>query len=182
MVENNKQQSKQIYIFQNEMYPILKVGMSDNPIKRMKQVQGGAGFPLTLFYESEPVLNPTTVERLIHKELKDYRKGGEWFEIEAKVAKQIIEKILTVCIKGDYKNLADSYQLVDDCTSLIDYNIHTSNLFTSLTETEPFIYENKSFYYYITFKQGVLERTLKFCNKGLALKFKKDNLEHLISR
>lgn len=38
-------QSKQIYIFQNEMYPILKIGMSDNPLKRMKQVQGGAGFP-----------------------------------------------------------------------------------------------------------------------------------------
>lgn len=181
MVEKQPQ-SKQIYIFQNEMYPILKIGMSDNPLKRMKQVQGGAGFPLTLVYESEPVINPATVERLIHKELKDYRKGGEWFEIDIKAAKKIIEKILTVCIKGEYKDLIPFYQLEDDCTTLIDYNIHKSSIFDTLIEVEPFIYENRAFFYYVTFKQGILERTLKFCNKSLALKFKKENLERLISK
>jgi len=182
MVEEKKQQSKQVYMFRNEMYPILKIGISDNPLKSMKQVQGGAGFPLTLVYESEPIINPATVERLIHKELKDYRKGGEWFELDIKSAKKVIEKILTVCIKGEYKDLTLLYQLEDDCTTLIDYNIHKSPIFDTLTEVEPFIYENKAFYYYITFKQGILERTLKFCNKGLAIKFKKDNLERLISR
>ena len=175
-------QSKQIYIFQNEMYPILKIGMSDNPLKRMKQVQGGAGFPLKLMYESEPVINPTTVERLIHKELKEYRRGGEWFELDVKIAKQIIEKVLTICIKGEYRDLSLLYQIEDECTTLLDYNIHKSHIFDVLTEIEPFVYENKAFYYYITFKQGILERTIKFCSKGLALKFKKDNLERLISR
>lgn len=174
--------SKQIYIFENKMYPILKIGISDNPVKRMKQVQGGAGFTLELAYESEAVLNPTTVERLIHKELKEYRKGGEWFEVDVKTAKQIIEKILTVCIKGEYRDLTLDYQLEDECTTLIDYNIHKASIFDTLTESEPYVYENKSFYYYITFNQGNLERTFKFCNKGMALKFKKDNLERLISR
>lgn len=174
--------SKQIYIFQNEMYPILKIGMSDNPLKRMKQVQGGAGFPLNLVYESEPIINPATVERLIHKELKDYRKGGEWFELDIKTAKKVIDKILNVCIKGEYKDLTPFYQLEDECTTLIDYNIHKSPIFDTLIEVEPFIFENRAFYYYVTFKQGILERTLKFCNKGLAIKFKKDNLERLISK
>lgn len=182
MVEEKKPISKQIYIFKNKMYPILKIGMSDNPLKRMKQVQGGAGFLLELVYESEPVLNPTTVERLIHKELKDYRRGGEWFELDEKTAKQVIEKILTVCIKGEYKDLTIGYQLEDECTILLDYNIHKNQVFDTLIEVEPYLYENRAFYYYITFKQGILERTIRFCNKGLALKFKKENLERLISR
>lgn len=175
-------ESKQIYIFQNEMYPILKIGMSENPLKRMKQVQGGAGFPLTLIYESEPIINPATVERLIHSELKEYRKGGEWFEIDTKAAKKIIEKILTVCIKGEYKDLSLSYQLEGECTTLLDYNIHKDTIFDSFVEVEPFVYESRTFFYFVAFRQGRLERTLKFCNKGLALKFKKDNLERLISR
>lgn len=164
------------------MYPILKIGMSDNPLKRMKQVQSGAGFPLKLVYESEPVINPTTVERLIHKELLKYRKGGEWFELDVKTAKKIIDKILTVCIKGDYKDKSLPYQLEEECTTVLDYNIHSYPIFNTLIEIESFIYESKSFYYYITFKQGILERTIKFCNKGLALKFKKDNFEILVLR
>ena len=90
--------------------------------------------------------------------------------------------ILTVCIKGEYKDLTPYYQLEDECTTLLEYNIHKDTVFDSLLEVEPFVYESKAFFYFVAFKQGSLERTLKFCNKGLALKFKKDNLENLISR
>lgn len=181
MVETENK-AKQIYIFENEIYPILKIGMSDNRLKRMKQVQSNAGFPLRIAYESEPITSPAIVERLIHLELKDYRKGGEWFDLDIKSAKKIINKIIVNSNKGEYKDLLQKYQLEKDCTILLDYNIHNSDTLHKLIEVEPFIYESCSFNYYIVYRQGSLERTAEFCNKGLAIKFKKENFDRLISR
>jgi hypothetical protein len=36
--------------------------------------------------------NPAKIEREIHKELKDYRMNGEWFNISESMANKIIEK------------------------------------------------------------------------------------------
>ena len=175
------EKTKQIYIFENTMYPLLKIGMSDDPIKRLKQVQGSSGFPLKLAFESEAVINPLIVERLIHLELQEFRKGGEWFDVDIKTAKKVIDSVLKVSTKGEYKDLTKNYTLEDECVTMFERNILLdSNSMFIIKEVEPFIYESNSFYYYIVFKQGKLERTMKFCNKGLAIKFKKENIDRLI--
>ena len=96
MVEEVKQQSKQVYIFQNTLYPIIKICISDNPSKRRTTVENASGFPLLLVYESKPILNPITVERLIHKRLDQYRQRGEWFTVDAESAKKEIEQIVNI--------------------------------------------------------------------------------------
>lgn len=178
---DKKIQSKQIYIFKNMQYPILKIGMSDNPLKRMKSVQGAAGFELEFYFESEPVINPATIERLIHKELKDYRTGGEWFDIDAEEALKIVKKIVSDSEKGEYKDIVEPYQLESKCAELLDYDIFKQTYPSPkpLIEVEPFIFEDKNYFYYIVYRQGKLTRTAKFCNKSIAIKFKKDNLQRL---
>ena len=183
MVEK-KPQSKQVYIMQNLMYPILKIGISDDPVKRLRTLEGGAGFPLELIFESRAILNPVTVERLIHQELKDYRKGGEWFDIDVETAKEKVEKALSDSESGEYKDILIPYQMEDDCVKLFEYNVFKAsiNYFdnSNIVEVEPFVYESKSYHYYIVFKQGDIVRTAKFCNRGIAIKFKKDNLKRLL--
>ena len=176
------EKTKQVYIFQNEMYPILKIGVSDDPMKRIKAIQNAIGFPLNLMYESEAVINPVTVEKLIHLELKEYRKFGEWFDIDVESAIKVIEEVLKTATKGEYKDLSKGYQLEDTDTIIFDYNVHNyqQGFYDKLIEDEPFIYRNQKFYYFIVFKQGKLEKTIRFCNKWLALKFKKENLDRLI--
>lgn len=89
------EQSKQIYIFKNTLFPIVKIGMSDNPSKRLTTIENASGFPLELYFESTPIKRPRIVEGLIHKRLTEYRQRGEWFTIEPDKAKEMIEKIVS---------------------------------------------------------------------------------------
>lgn len=175
--------SKQIYIFQNEMYPIIKIGMSDNPKTRLKTLQTNSGFPLTLVYESEPILNPATIERLIHVELKEFRTRGEWFELDAGMAEEKIKDLLKQSIVGEYKDLTLKYANNEEpCIKTFEtkFSLQNNGYGSDLTEVEDFLYESKSYNYYICYKQGKIHRTVRFCNKGLALKFKNEHLDKLI--
>lgn len=187
MVEDRlKHESKQIYIFENMLYPIIKIGMSDNPNKRLTTVENAAGFPLKLVYESEPILRPKITENLIHKRLKDFRTKGEWFNIPVKVAIEHIDAAVKEAETGEYKDLTENYQLARDCVEVYDYLI--KNTLTSFhgepvniyQEIEDFIYQDRYYNYYILYSQGKLFRTAKFCNYNLAKKFKKDHPERLV--
>lgn len=185
MVEDKKQQSKQIYIFQNTLYPIVKIGISDNPSKRKSTVENASGFPLTLVYESKPVLNPVTVERLIHKRLDEYRQRGEWFTIDTESAIKEIKQIINLSQEGEYKDLSREFVLKSECVQVIDYPISNYKTFVSdndykFQEQEEFIYTDSNYNYYILYQQGELQRTIQFCNLKLAKNFKKVHFERLL--
>lgn len=182
MVEN-KLQSKQIYIFENTLYPLIKIGMSDNPTKRLITIENASGFPLKLYYESTPVLRPAIVENLIHKRLKDYRQKGEWFTLDKEIALKEIEIIIKDSEEGTYKDLTQGFELSKECVEVYDFSINNYETFMGsekYLEEEEFIYKDKQYNYYLIYKQGDLVRTVRFCNLGLAKKFKKIHIERLL--
>ena len=66
-----------IYLIHNADEKAYKIGRSDNPIARLKQLQtGNARSLLRLVYTFAADQN---VELDIHKDLEDYRLNGEWF-------------------------------------------------------------------------------------------------------
>lgn len=74
----------------------VKIGIAENPEKRLKQLQTGNANKLTLEYIAEPEYNkPLLIEKMIHKNLKSHKKQGEWFDISVETAK--LEIIFALC-------------------------------------------------------------------------------------
>ena len=71
--------SDDLYIIQSDVTGMIKVGRSKNPSKRLKQLQTGNPNKLKLiaFFKGEG-----WKEKLIHEELKYWRKEGEWFSYD----------------------------------------------------------------------------------------------------
>lgn len=174
------EQSKQIYIFKNTLFPIVKVGMSDNPSKRLTTIENASGFTLELYFESTPIKRPRIVEGLIHKRLNEYRQKGEWFTINPEKAKEIIQQIINDSEAGEYKDLIVDFQLQYECTTVFDYAIvnniltdNNGNYKEKFVEQEEYIYKDSQYNYYLIYTQGEIIRTVRFCNYNLAKKFKK---------
>ena len=65
-----------IYLISDPKSNAVKIGRSDNPMKRVAELQTGNPNPLTLLscFAAE-----ATVEQVIHVHLKQYSLNGEWF-------------------------------------------------------------------------------------------------------
>lgn len=60
----------------------IKIGFSKCPEKRLKQLQTGNMNKLTLYYQDEMQDSKIRIiESLIHRDLKDKKSCGEWFNI-----------------------------------------------------------------------------------------------------
>ena len=57
-----------------------KIGIADNPMKRIRQLQTGNSDPLTLIeiYQSE---NARKIESALHNRYSHARNVGEWFDL-----------------------------------------------------------------------------------------------------
>lgn len=66
-----------IYLIRDYKSNAVKIGRSDNPAKRVAELQTGNPYPLELLYSfsADPSL-----EQIIHKELQEYALSGEWFQ------------------------------------------------------------------------------------------------------
>jgi len=72
-----------VYFVQTTEEPfMIKIGMSKIPFKRVVDIDHGSpiGIKLLAFIWAEDM---KAVERLFHKYFSEYRRNGEWFEIEA---------------------------------------------------------------------------------------------------
>src|SRR5262249_3796071 len=67
----------------------IKIGISDEPLKRLKGVQTGNPRKLELIGVC-PVLEAARIENSAHENLKEYRMKGEWFS-PAPVVRRFIE-------------------------------------------------------------------------------------------
>lgn len=60
----------------------IKIGFSKQPEKRLKQLQTGNMNKLNLYYKEEIHDSKVRiVEKLIHRDLRQYKKVGEWFNL-----------------------------------------------------------------------------------------------------
>jgi len=80
-----------VYIIGSESGPI-KIGISDKPEKRVKQLQTGNPNKLSLIHTEEIEDNlAESIELEIHKNLKLKKTVGEWFNISITEAKLEID-------------------------------------------------------------------------------------------
>ena len=97
-IDNKNIQNNFVYIIRHGNQRIYKIGISDKPEKRVKQLQTGNPYPLKIIFQTSIIssIHCRKVESVIHKYLKE--KGhwmrGEWFRIEDNdivfmIAKQI---------------------------------------------------------------------------------------------
>ena len=97
-IDNKNVQKNFVYIIRHGNQRIYKIGISDKPEKRVKQLQTGNPYPLKIIFQTSIIssIHCRKVESVIHKYLKE--KGhwirGEWFRIEDNdlvfmIAKQI---------------------------------------------------------------------------------------------
>ena len=67
-----------IYIMYNSLNDLYKIGRSDNPYQREKQLKGVVPEIQLLDY----VLDYPDSEKIWHDRFKDERKFGEWFRLD----------------------------------------------------------------------------------------------------
>lgn len=79
-----------IYIIGSLADGVCKIGFSRNPKNRLKELQTGCPYKLTIFFMVEGNI-PT--EKKLHKKYSEYSTHGEWFRIEGDL-KNIIENRL----------------------------------------------------------------------------------------
>ena len=69
----SNQNKQHVYVIKNENTGLVKVGISDNPEKRMKTLSNQSGCKLSLVYNSPKCANAFAIEQSIHKKYKDDR-------------------------------------------------------------------------------------------------------------
>lgn len=82
-----EQETRFLYVIAESADGPVKIGVANNPEKRLSQLQTGSSGELRLFH-SEPCEadKASEVERRIHQELRPHRKKGEWFSIAVEQA------------------------------------------------------------------------------------------------
>ncbi len=84
-----------VYIIENTYLHDTKIGISNRPEKRIKQLQTGSSRPLKIQYTVKFTTRDeaTKVEYQLHKKFSKHRLTGEWFDIDyRKVIKYIDDK------------------------------------------------------------------------------------------
>jgi len=84
---------QKIYIIQRNSDRRIKIGISKDPVSRIKQLQCGSACQLELIYQSKEMTNAKYVESAVHKSLSG-RLCGEWFNCSVDVAITTIENNL----------------------------------------------------------------------------------------
>lgn len=68
--------------------PFVKVGVAQDPVKRLKQVQTGCPFKINIAFTADFVRAEiaSQVEYFTHHELRESQTIGEWFECDVDAA------------------------------------------------------------------------------------------------
>ncbi len=88
------------YVISNSM-GLIKIGCSDEPEKRLKQIESMSGIPCRLEYEIQGAF----LERRAHEMLSNYRTVGEWFEYPIDKAISTLKELKQIDIKNRYETL-----------------------------------------------------------------------------
>lgn len=91
---------QKIYIIQRSSDGLLKIGISQNPSSRVRQLQCGSACELSLIYQSEEMSNARTIENNIHKSLAG-RACGEWFSCSTEDALKTISEHIIFATRED---------------------------------------------------------------------------------
>ena len=76
----------QVYFIGNTDYELVKIGFSSEPEKRVKQLQTGCPFPITILHTE--VGTPKN-ESELHRRFSKHRVNGEWFKLSLSILNYI---------------------------------------------------------------------------------------------
>lgn len=87
-----------VYIIHHRETSMIKIGLSDDPMSRLKEIQTGNGNALTLRYvlACPSRESASSIERLLHKRYGRYRATGEWFKVPCETVISDIEWCLSM--------------------------------------------------------------------------------------
>jgi Rha family phage regulatory protein len=80
-----------VYVLSNSDNGYLKVGVSSNVDKRIKQLQTGSWAELSVEYRSMVCSNSFDIESTVHEKLRSKRVRGEWYDVSISDAISLIE-------------------------------------------------------------------------------------------
>jgi DNA-binding MarR family transcriptional regulator len=100
-----------IYIIQDCDSTFLKIGRSNDPHNRIKNMQSGSSGVLRLV--STFKVGSVKAERAIHKELSEYRRNGEWFDAPVELAIQVTNHITQQFQDVEHKDLLKNPVSID---------------------------------------------------------------------
>lgn len=84
---------KLVYIIENKSTNLIKIGVTDNIKRRLRQLECSSGVKLKLIYKTNFTKHYKIIEKSLHKYFNLKRKEGEYFYISPELAK---EKLLFV--------------------------------------------------------------------------------------
>ena len=93
-----RETDKLLYLAENSN-GLLKIGISVNPYRRIRELSTASGVPVTLLGVWDVELNVRVVEAKLHKVFKDFRLEGEWFSKNAFTIEEFEAKIPCVSSK-----------------------------------------------------------------------------------
>ncbi|MEU9438370.1 GIY-YIG nuclease family protein [Streptomyces sp. NPDC048252] len=70
--------TERVYLIGSPSSPLVKIGWTDNPKRRLRNLQTGSPVPLRLLALFE---GGNTVEAELHRRFADKRRHGEWFDL-----------------------------------------------------------------------------------------------------
>lgn len=69
-----------VYLIGSIGNPLVKIGNSSDPVKRMRQLQTGSPLLLVILWQY-PTYDAETLELALHDHFADKRKHNEWFDL-----------------------------------------------------------------------------------------------------
>lgn len=81
-----------VYVIAIEGQDLCKIGMSNNPHARLKQLMTGSAFSLRLVQalKTPDIETARLLEIGFHKAMRDHRKRGEWFRLNSGEAVELM--------------------------------------------------------------------------------------------
>ena len=77
-----------VYIIGNLKHAVCKIGYSKNPHKRIKSIQTGCPYPISILKYYSGI--GKREEKLLHRKYQRYKLQGEWFEIKGAIKHELI--------------------------------------------------------------------------------------------
>lgn len=91
-----KKQAATSFVYLLECQGWFKIGFADDPLRRVRDLQTGNPFKITLLH-SVPCLNYEKVETYLHVLYREHRGLGEWFKLSAEAVETITALTTDAC-------------------------------------------------------------------------------------
>lgn len=103
-----------VYIIENCDNGAIKIGVGNDPEKRLKQLQTGSVSELSIVYRSNLCSNAFEIEKFMHSNFEEFHIRGEWFKVcKTKVVNEL-EKQKFVLKSEFIKELGLTGTIFDD--------------------------------------------------------------------